>query len=119
MKRSPIKRKRSKPRRGRVVDRSYREFIASLPCCVCEKWGTKQDARTEAAHVGVRGIGQKCSDRDTLPICGRHHRNGRFSHHVMGKGFWEFWGIVIEDEIAKYNRRYEQEMNVSLVSDSK
>jgi hypothetical protein len=45
---------------------------------------------TECAHVGRRGLGQKCSDYESLPLCAVHHRTGRESHHRLGKRFWAF-----------------------------
>lgn len=85
--------KRRKPRRGRVIDREYMDWIRSLPCLLCSikvltRWAAfqihlgdcyrvPQQTRTEAAHVGQRGIGQKCSDRETIPLCREHHESER------------------------------------------
>jgi Protein of unknown function (DUF968) len=45
-------------------------FIRSLPCVVCRK-----TRGVQAAHVGTtRGMGQKCSDLETLPLCEHEHR---------------------------------------------
>lgn len=49
--------------------------------------------RTEAAHVGQRGLSQKCSDRETIPLCAFHHRTGPESHHRLGKLFWKHHGL--------------------------
>jgi len=57
---------------------------------------------TEAAHVGLRGLRQKCSDRETLPLCAEHHRTGPDSHHVLGKRFWEHHGIDRDIWVAAY-----------------
>ena len=48
---------------------AHLRFIRSLPCVVCLR-----TRAIEAAHVGRRGLGQKCSDLDTLPLCSAHHR---------------------------------------------
>jgi hypothetical protein len=66
-------------------------------------------SRTEAAHVGVRGLGQKSSDRSAIPLCAEHHRLGRDSHHRLGKRFWEHHGLDRDALIAELNRRYEEE----------
>jgi hypothetical protein len=63
--------------------------------------------RTEVCHVGLRGLGQKSSDRDTLPFCAIHHREGRYSQHHMGKRFWEYWKIDKQNTIAELNRIYD------------
>ena len=51
-------------------------FIRSLPCVVCRK-----TRGIQAAHVGTtRGMGQKCSDAETLPLCDHDHRE----QHELG-----------------------------------
>jgi hypothetical protein len=111
----PILRKRSKPRRGPVMDVAYLEWLRTLPCCVCIPWhvsavGWFQVSPTEAAHVGARGLGQRCDDREALPICERHHRTGPLAHHVLGKKFWTYHGFDREKLIAEYNRKYQIEV---------
>jgi len=58
--------------------------------------------------VGVRGLGQKCSDYEAIPLCSYHHRVGNNSHHALGKKFWSHWGLDKDTLIAKYNRMYEE-----------
>ena len=89
-------------RKDRVPDMAYMGFVAEFPCVVCRKRGVKQKTITEVAHVGDtgRGLGAKCDDRETLPICGEHHRAGPDSHHVLGKGFWKAHGLN-RDELVK------------------
>jgi len=125
-------------RRGRVIDKPYLDYIRRLRCMLCyrdlltpqadaekaahgekiwsprfpPKWPSEdchQQTPTEAAHVGERGLGQKCSDRETLPLCMEHHRTGPASHHVLGKKFWKRWGIDRDSVIAELNRIYEME----------
>jgi hypothetical protein len=61
----------------------YLRFIRRQPCVVCGALYT-----IEAAHSGVRGLGQKADDLFTLPLCRHHHRTGPHSHHKLGKRFW-------------------------------
>lgn len=84
-------------REPRVKDEKHLRFIRSLYCCVCGHPGT------EAAHVrlgdldrGKRptGIGEKPSDKFSLPLCNQHHRE----QHSMGEG--AFWTSVGIDPIA-------------------
>jgi len=117
-------RPRRKPRRGRVIDRRYKGWIASLPCLVCEQdyviaveAGIRgvsvmefQRGQTEVAHVGARGLGQKCSGRETLPLCAEHHRLGRDSHHRLGRKFFEHHGLDKAALIRELNARYEAEV---------
>lgn len=71
----PLKRKtrinprRSKPRKGRVHDDDFLDFVRQQRCMVpgCNK-------RAEPHHFGRRGMSQKCSDYETVPACREHHR---------------------------------------------
>ncbi len=109
--RTAIRRKRpGKPRRGRLQDSDYLEWIREQPCVLCRKYDTqKQMGITEAAHVGERGLGQKCSDRETIPLCGYDHREGSNSHHKLGKQFWKVHGLDRNKLIAKYQEAYAAE----------
>lgn len=89
-------------------DPAYLAWIRTLPCVVCLAGEISQHSPTEAAHVGERGLRQKCSDRETVPLCGGdHHREGPYSHHRMGRNFWAFWGLDPLLIIADLQRRYE------------
>ena len=48
-------------------DPAYLRFVRSFPCSVCKR------GRSEAAHTGPHGIGQKASDYSTIPLCHKHH----------------------------------------------
>lgn len=99
-------------------DEDYLQWLRMQPCAVPDctsarrKWSSWQDCMSdvvEAAHVGaIRGLRQKCSDREAIPICAYHHRTGPHSHHVLGKEFWLFWQLDREKTIAKYNALYEE-----------
>src|SRR5882672_9675230 len=115
--RKPIpKRRKGPPRRGRVYDEAYLAFIRKRVCVACfeqlinnPEWqsGHVQKSRTEAAHVGLRGLSQKCSDRETIPLCREHHTEGKTSAHKLGKNFWKYHGIDRDKLIAQLNERYE------------
>lgn len=112
-----------------VVDEDYKDWIRRLPCVVCwgfpggyqpagschvywkyenENGNVSQRSSTECAHVGSRGLRQKCSDRETIPLCGfEHHREGKESAHKLGKLFWEHHGIDRDVLIAALNEAYE------------
>lgn len=83
-------------------------WIKSLPCSVpgCH------ERDIEAAHVGSTGkcASRKCIDTETAPLCGfGHHREGKESHHKLGRRFWEFHGIDRDALIAELNERYAKE----------
>ncbi len=125
--RKRIKQRRTKPRKGVLKDPKYLAFIAQQPCFICsttlerdrkrktpafclypELW-MYQVGRTEVAHVGDRGLGQKCSDRETLPICERHHRTGPLALHKLGKKFWTHFGIDKAAQLSYYQSLYESQ----------
>lgn len=115
----PITRKRSKPRRGRIRDEAYLEWVRMQPCCIQyahHVWSAevglvvfRQMTKTEAAHCGARGLGQKCDDTEAIPLCKRHHRTGLLAHHVLGKKFWAYHGLDRCAIIAELQERYEKE----------
>lgn len=116
---------RSKRSKG-LKDKEYLEWIASLPCVICmHLWqglqrrersmqmieerlmGNHQRTFTEVAHVGTRGLSQKCSDRETLPLCVIHHRTGPDAHHKLGRRFWTYHGLDRDAFLKYFNDRYE------------
>ena len=109
--RTPVKRKRSKPRRGRVRDPKYLAWLRGLACILAgSSFSSPCGGKTEAAHVGARGLGQKCSDREALPMCANHHRLAGDSHHRAGKLFWAHHGFFdVTEVLADYNARFDLE----------
>jgi hypothetical protein len=103
----PIPRKRSEPRPNRNDAPEYLNFIRSLPCAVCARLRSRQFGRTESAHVGQRGLGQKCSDWGAIPLCACHHRTGEYAHHRIGKRFWTVWNMDRQEVIGDYREKYE------------
>jgi hypothetical protein len=102
----PIPRQRREPRANRHDDPARLDWLRSLPCHICAMLRRRQFGRTEAAHVGQRGLGQKCSDLEAIPLCACHHRTGEFAHHRMGKRFWLFWNLERGEVIRYYQERY-------------
>ena len=103
---TPVPKRRSKPRRGRERDPKYLAWLRTKPCFICRLDRLVQTSPTEAAHVGVRGLGQKCNDREAVPLCGEHHRTGPDSHHQRGKGFWLTRRLTAEEVIAYFGLLY-------------
>jgi hypothetical protein len=84
----------------RERDRAYLSWIGNLPCLLCG------GGPAEAAHVGARGLGQKCSDQETAPLCAWDHRMGPHSHHSLGKRFWQHHGLDRVKLIRELNETY-------------
>ena len=88
--RKPLRRKtwlRSRSRtsayRRRPRDLAYLRAVKTFPCVVPEliheHWRTPCSGPVEADHVGRRGLGQKCPDRESASLCRGHHRER--THH--------------------------------------
>lgn len=99
---SLILRRYKEPKLEPDRDSLYLIWIRKQPCAIC---GVSRGV--EAAHVGLRGLGKKCPDRQVIPLCYLHHRMGPKAHHVLQKKFWGFWKLDRYELIAKYNRNYE------------
>jgi hypothetical protein len=105
-----------KPRRYVVPPEilAYWDWIRKQPCAVCgvRRW-------IHAAHVGLRGLGQKCSGWEVLPLCKRHHDRGMpHSHHTLGKrldryalirSFQERYFGLTATESARQGRGFDRE----------
>jgi hypothetical protein len=85
---------------NRPRDRAYMSWIATLPCAVC---GVQP---VDVAHVGDRAFGQKCPDRQTIPLCRAHHLEGPAAAHVLGKKFWQHHGLNRDEHLASLERAY-------------
>ncbi len=121
----PIPKKRKTPRRGRVLNPAFLLFVRQFRCLACWRMlimGEEdifipdmiQDTHTEAAHVGSRGLGQKCNDDETLPLCAWHHRTGQQSAHVLGRKFWNHHMLDRDKLIAEMQKRFMRETNQAL-----
>jgi hypothetical protein len=130
-KRSRIK---AKPRKKQPGDNpAYRAFVRTFGCVVC--WGVLQPLRqledayqgcaeqkspTECAHVGRRGLSQKCPDCESLPLCAiEHHRVGLESHHKLGKRFWGFHGLDRAGLIKQMQNLWAEETARSVLGDAR
>ncbi len=96
MKRSPLQRKtplrrrtrlrpvgRTKYRR-RTRDFDFMGFVLYQPC-VLRATG-KCEGRVQADHAGARGLGVKCPDDQTIPLCRFHH-----SSRTDYTGYFKNW----------------------------
>lgn len=89
-------------------DAKYLAWIRTLDCAVlfCDqrRFPNMMLSVTEAAHVGkVRGLGQKCSDYEAIPLCRYHHRE----QHRLQKRFWVVYSLDREAIISALRARYE------------
>jgi hypothetical protein len=99
-------------RRGRVIDRSYIEWMHRWPCLVAMK-GFDGCAGVRTVHH-VRRFGEQKNDWRTVTLCEAHHMHGcgPDAVHAIGKaGFRAKFGIELEVEILAYNYQWIAEGN--------
>ncbi len=67
--------------------------VRTLDCILSPEWGRECRGIITAQHlqgVKYRGMGQKASDFETIPLCQHgHHQTGPNSIEVMGQEKWE------------------------------
>ncbi len=93
-------RKRTKPRRGRIICREQLAFIAAQPCCI--------SGRPATVHH-VRQFGSPRDDTRTIPLAPEFHliQCGRYSIESMGKrNFEAHHGVDIEELVSQYRALY-------------
>lgn len=78
--------------------RAHLAFVRTLPCCVCGR-----TRGVEAAHAsGSRGMGQKCSDLDTMPLCRLHHEE---QHRIGWPRFIQVYELDVPAILAELRER--------------
>lgn len=80
-------------RQPRERDERHLDHVRSLPCCVCG------GIDTEAAHIRTAslahgknhtGMSEKPSDKWSVPLCNKHHRE---QHAMSEMAFWKKYEI--------------------------
>lgn len=107
-------RRRSKPRRGRIVDLAFLEFMHQQGRCAVH--GFSGCTTPFSAHH-VRFCGGSKDDRRALGLCWEVHLHdyGKYSIERLGKASFEaHHGISIEAEITRYNEDYAAETTDSV-----
>jgi hypothetical protein len=64
-----MQRHKRKPRPG-LDDRRYLDFIRRQPCCAP---ACVARPPSHAHHITGAGMALKADDKDTMPLCARHH----------------------------------------------
>ena len=112
-----LKRSRLKQQKGRVKPRpegheepEYLEWLRSQDCRVAVVTGVYPGCMypVEAAHVGESGLSMKCPDRESLPLCGYHHRVDGHDH-ATAKGVLGFFGSMTKEARREW---YEEQIAI-------
>lgn len=110
LKRTPVPKRRSKPRRGRLIDVDFVRWMHSHPCLIEGKAGHECSGPITFHHV--REYGSPLNDRRGLALCAAAHLHD-FGPDSIEHGKRQFeakFGINIKLEIAKYNELHVTEV---------
>jgi hypothetical protein len=71
-------------KRANKTEKAWLDRVANLGCCIC-------GATAEIHHLlAGKGMGQKASNFDVIPLCDFHHRNGGHGFAIhSGVRTWE------------------------------
>lgn len=82
------------PKKKTKRDPKYLAYIRTLPCCVC---GVRMGIVAHHESILGKGVGLKCSDYETLPLC----RDCHHDRHFKGFGWFDELFIDYKREIIK------------------
>jgi len=109
--RTPVRKRRFRLRRGPDRSPDYLAWIRTLECLVCSRVSSRS-AVVEAAHtnvLGPRGMRQKTSDFSAIPLCSAHHRVNPDSYHRLGeKRFVQEQQLELPELVTALNSRFRQ-----------
>lgn len=80
-----------------LVNFAYRKFVKRFACCAClQNWWV------DPAHTGPRGLRQKATDLDIIPLC----RDCHDKYHEIGRRNFEIlWSIDISTIITELQEK--------------
>lgn len=99
--------KRPKPP-GRKRDREYMLAVKRMPCCAPSGVPVSCFGPVQADHAGRRPVGRKCDDRETIPLCAKHHRQRTDYTGIFGGWDAERMRAWCDERIAETQAAYER-----------
>ena len=79
----------------------YLAFVRTLPCSIIDSGGCEGQVVPHHVHAG--GVGMKCSDAETIPLCHGHHHE----HDITGKiTFYKKYNTTIDECLVKTMQAY-------------
>lgn len=108
--RKPIRKRRTKPRRGPLRDPKYRAWVRDH---FCELWIKKPlgyippwcYGMVEPAHTQNNGTSSKGPDSSCVPLCRKHHRE----YDAGRKAFEQKYGLKMREIAKELWERYQVE----------
>ena len=94
------------PKPKRIKDPKYLEWIKKRVCLCAYTWC---GGDIVPHHIEAGGMGTKCDDTKTIPLCAKHHRE---LHDKGKKAFQETYGVDFEKLVGIYQDMYEIDKEV-------
>lgn len=87
------------------ADRNRLNRLSELGCVVCRNIGFGESPSEVHHLIGIqfKGLSQRASHQQTIPLCPEHHRGGHGIHH-MGRKPWELAYGTQESLLDQVNR---------------
>ncbi len=100
---SKARRKRKNAARRAREDKPYLAYIHEQRCLVCRRWPV------HAHHEPSKGMGggRDWSDRQTLPLCEKHHQGRGGIHDLGAEGFAKAYRLDLEAEMERLQAEFE------------
>jgi hypothetical protein len=116
IRRTPVKKRRAKPRRGPLRDKIYRRWVSGQFCAVSANydWEKREpgdmcsgsgNTPKDPAHTENNGMGSKGPDSSCAPLCRKHHRE----YDAGRAAFEQKYGVDMKAIAAQLWARYQQE----------
>jgi hypothetical protein len=82
----------------RIKDEKFLNFVREQPCMVCGRPPKSQAAHIRMGNIALdkrpTGLGERPSDKWSVPLCAGCHMDGSLSVHRTGEEqFWAFVGM--------------------------
>ena len=87
------------------ADRNRLNRLSELGCVVCRNIGFGESPSEVHHLIGIqfKGLSQRASHQQTIPLCPEHHRGSHGIHH-MGRKPWESVYGTQESLLDQVNR---------------
>ena len=111
IRRTPIRKRRAKPRRGPLRAAQYRKWLTFHRCVVAIYLTTPATCwpmlgLSDPAHTQNNGMRSKGPDSSCVPLCRGHHRE----YDAGRKAFEKKYGIDMKAESQRYWNMYENDV---------
>lgn len=93
------------PKPKRVQDKKYLKWMKAHLCLMWNPWAKDRHCQGQVIshHISTGGMGTKCSDYETVPLCNEHHRE---IHDKGKKIFQAKYELDLKEEAERLRGEY-------------